>query len=72
MTPGKPRPPLPRGLMPPGRDHRQIPVRPHEHDQATVPTLAMLGETIVAGRGASCDELQGDGAATLRARSQTP
>jgi hypothetical protein len=26
----------------------------------------------MAGRGAYCDQLQGDGAATLRERSQTP
>jgi uncharacterized protein (TIGR03083 family) len=34
------------------------------------PTLALI--MAMAGRGAYCDELQGDGAATLRERSQTP
>jgi hypothetical protein len=33
-------------------------------------TLALI--MAMAGRGAYCDELQGDGAATLRERSQTP
>jgi hypothetical protein len=33
-------------------------------------TLALI--MAMAGHGAYCDELQGDGSATLRERSQTP